>query len=60
MFNADECGLFFKLMADKSYVFKGEKCQGGKLSKEMVTVLVAANADGSEKLPLLMLGKRCV
>ena len=24
VFNADECGLFFKLMPDKSYVFKGE------------------------------------
>lgn len=57
VFNVDECGLFFKLMPDKSYVFKGEKCHGGKLSKERVTVLVAANADGSEKLPLLMLGK---
>ncbi|UYV84636.1 hypothetical protein LAZ67_X002928 [Cordylochernes scorpioides] len=30
---------------------------GGKLSKERVTLLVGANMDGSEKLPLLMIGK---
>ncbi|UYV80666.1 hypothetical protein LAZ67_19001323 [Cordylochernes scorpioides] len=37
--------------------FKHEKCHGGKLSKERVTLLVGANMDGSEKLPLLMIGK---
>jgi len=31
VFNADELGLFFKLMPDKSLVFKHEKCHGGKL-----------------------------
>ncbi|KAK9720512.1 Tc5 transposase DNA-binding domain [Popillia japonica] len=31
IFNADEFGLFFKLMPDKSYVFKGETCHGGKI-----------------------------
>ena len=30
---------------------------GGKHGKDRVTVLVAANADGSEKLPLLVIGK---
>ena len=32
-------------------------CHGVKLSKERVTVLVGANSDSSEKLPLLMIGK---
>ncbi|KAK9719728.1 CENP-B N-terminal DNA-binding domain [Popillia japonica] len=40
IFNADEFGLFFKLMPDKSYVFKGETCHGGKASKEKLTVLM--------------------
>ena len=44
-------------MLDKSFMFKDEKCHGGKLSKEGVTVLVDANSYGSEKLPLLMFGK---
>jgi hypothetical protein len=36
---------------------KGEKCFGGKKSKERVTALVGANMDGTEKLPLLVIGK---
>ncbi|KAK9680017.1 hypothetical protein QE152_g39489 [Popillia japonica] len=55
IFNADEFGLFFKLMPDKSYVFKGETCHGGKASKERLTVLACANSDGSEKLRLLVI-----
>lgn len=32
-------------------------CVGGKKSKERITVLVGANMDGSDKLPLLVIGK---
>jgi hypothetical protein len=35
----------------------GEKCHGGKLRKGKITVVVAANMDGSEKLPLLVIGR---
>jgi hypothetical protein len=59
VFNADEFGLFFKLMPDKSFVCKDEKCSGGKLSKERLTVLLCSNSDGSEKLPPLVIGKSC-
>jgi hypothetical protein len=57
IFNADETGLFWRLLPNKTLCMKGETCTGGKLSKERVTVLVAANMDGSEKLPLLVIGK---
>lgn len=57
IFNVDETGLFFKCTPDKTLAFKNEKCHGGKLSKERVTLLVGANMDGTEKLPLLMIGK---
>lgn len=57
IFNADEFGLFFKLMPDKSLVFKREKCHGGKLSKERLSVLACTNATGSQKLRLLVIGK---
>lgn len=57
IFNVDETGLFFKCTPDKTLAFKDEKCHGGKLSKERITLLVGANMDGSEKLPLLMIGK---
>lgn len=57
VFNADETGLFFKCLPDKTLTFKNEKCFGGKHSKERITVMVGANMDGSEKLKLLVIGK---
>lgn len=57
IFNVDETGLFFKCTPSKTLAFKGEHCSGGKLSKERVTILVGANMAGTEKLPLLMIGK---
>lgn len=57
IFNLDETGLFWKLLPNKTMEFKGERCTAGKKSKERLTVLVGANMDGSEKLPLLVIGK---
>ncbi|KMZ76545.1 hypothetical protein ZOSMA_10068G00010, partial [Zostera marina] len=57
VFNVDETGLFWRLMPDKTMTFKGDKCSGGKKSKERITVLVGSNMDGSEKIPLLVIGK---
>ena len=37
--------------------FKGELCHGGKNSKERLTVLLCYNADGSEKLTSIVIGK---
>ena len=57
IFNADETGLFFKVLPNKTFAFKNELCIGGKVSKERVTVLLCANFDGSEKLTPLVIGK---
>ncbi|KAK8771219.1 hypothetical protein V5799_025538 [Amblyomma americanum] len=57
IFNADETGLFFKLLPAKTITYKDDKCTGGKRSKERVTVMVVANMTGSEKLPLFVVGK---
>lgn len=57
IFNCDETALFFKALPDKTITFKGDPCTGGKRSKERVTVLVAANMTGTERLPLLVIGK---
>lgn len=57
VFNADETGLFFNLLPDKSYVVKGDSCHGGKMSKLRLTVLLCCNSDGSEKLTPLVVGK---
>lgn len=34
IFNGDEFGCFFKLLPNKTYAFKNDKCKGGKSSKE--------------------------
>ncbi|XP_060658136.1 tigger transposable element-derived protein 4-like isoform X2 [Drosophila nasuta] len=57
IFSAAETGLFYKLTPDKTLQFKGEKCTEGKLSKERITLLVAANMSGNLKKPLLVIGK---
>jgi centromere protein B len=36
---------------------QGKKCHIGKLRKDRITVLVVASMDGSEKLPILVIGR---
>ncbi|UYV84853.1 TIGD4 [Cordylochernes scorpioides] len=57
IFNADETGLFWRLLPDKTLHFKGETCTGGKASKERITILLCCNMDGSEKMQPLVIGK---
>jgi hypothetical protein len=57
IYNADETSLFYKLLPNRTLAFKGQKCTGGKLSKERLTLLLCANFDGSDKYPLLVIGK---
>jgi hypothetical protein len=57
VFNADETGLYWRLLPDKTHAVVGEKCTGGKLSNERVTALVCANMSGTEKRPLFVIGK---
>ncbi|KAJ1520378.1 hypothetical protein ONE63_003513 [Megalurothrips usitatus] len=57
IFNADEFAVFINLLPDKSMVAPGEDTHGGKQSKARVTCLIGSNADGSEKLTPLIIGK---
>lgn len=57
VFNADETALFFRALPDKTVTFKGDACIGGKKCKQRITVLLAANMTGTERLPLLVVGK---
>ncbi|GFU97726.1 tigger transposable element-derived protein 6 [Trichonephila clavipes] len=57
IFNTDETGLFFKCLPEKTFTFKKEKCHRGKHSKERLTILLAVNMDGSEKITPLVIGK---
>lgn len=57
VFNLDETGLFYRLLPEKTLTFKGDSCQGGKKSKERLTVLLGANMTGTEKIEPLVVGK---
>ncbi|UYV79666.1 TIGD4 [Cordylochernes scorpioides] len=57
IYNIDESGLFYKCLPDKTLTFKGDTCSGTKRSKERITFLAGTNMDGSDKLPLLVIGK---
>jgi hypothetical protein len=57
IYNADETGLFFNLQPSHTLDFRGNPCHGGTKSKQRVTVLLACNADGTDKLPPMVIGK---
>lgn len=56
IFNADETGLFYRALPDKTLSKKGDECKGGKLAKERITVMLCCSASG-EKLKPLVIGK---
>ena len=57
IYNADETGLFFQLMPDRTLEFKTVDCHGGKQSKERITGLVLSNMSGTDKVPLFVFCK---
>ena len=56
IFNADEFGLFYQCLPNKTLHLKGEKCSGEKHSKTRLTGLAAGNAYG-ERLPIFVIEK---
>ncbi|XP_062055045.1 tigger transposable element-derived protein 4 [Lepus europaeus] len=57
VFNIKETGLLYRMLPTNTFAFKGETCSVGKLYKDRVTLVIGTNMDGSEKLPLLVIGK---
>ncbi|XP_010626225.1 tigger transposable element-derived protein 4 [Fukomys damarensis] len=57
VFNVKETALLYRMLPTNTFAFKGETCSVGKLCKDRITLVVGANMDGSEKLPLLIIGK---
>ena len=57
IFNADETRLFYNLQPSKTLTYKGDSLHGGTKSKQKVAVLLGCNANGTEKLPPLVIGK---
>jgi len=62
IFNCDETGLFWKGLPDRTLATKKDKCKGGKLAKERLTVLLTVSAVGEKLQPLIIwrsLNPRC-
>lgn len=58
IYNADESGLFWRMLPHKTLAHGGEKsAPGRKSSKERITFMPCANASGSHKMKLFVIGK---
>ena len=57
IFIAHETGLFFRCTPDRMLPYVGERCCGGRLAKERLTVMLVCNMTGTEKLPLVVVGR---
>jgi hypothetical protein len=55
VFNIDEIGLCWRLEADNSLAT--HQLEGRKINKERITLVICANSDSSEKIPLTIIGK---
>ena len=56
IYNADEFGIFYQCLSNKTFHLKSDRCPGGKQSKTRITGLAAANAVG-DILPMFVIGK---
>ena len=56
IFNADETGLYYRALPNKSMTVKGQTNRGGKNSKERLSVLLCCSATG-EKIKPFIIGK---
>lgn len=58
LYNADESGLYYRMLPNKTFVAATEKtAPGRKSAKERVTFMLCANADGTHKTKVLVIGK---
>ena len=54
IYNADETGLYFRALPNRSMVIKGDPRKGIKTSKEWITVLLACSAASERQTPLVI------
>lgn len=55
VFNADEFGLYYR--RSPNVTIGPARMQGRKRSKDRITFLPCCNSDGTERLPLLVIGR---
>lgn len=54
IFNADECGLFWRRMPERTLTEKHDTVKGFKLSKERITILFCASMTGEKRTPVVI------
>ena len=54
IWNADETGLFWRALPNKSLSMKKGRCKGGKYAKQRITVLLIVNALGEKEPPIII------
>jgi len=59
VYNGDETGLFFRVLPSKTLTVRGDKCTGGKLSKERRTLFICANMAGEIEKPIVIGKSAC-
>ena len=57
IFNCDETGLYYKMLPQRTLTSMHTEPSGTKKPRERVTINACANASGSIKLPLQMIGR---
>jgi hypothetical protein len=57
IYNADKTGVFYNMTPNSTFKFKGEKCVGGKMLKNRLTVLMCVNMTGTDKKRRFVIGK---
>ena len=57
IYNADETGLFWRALPDKTLKLKGQSCKTGVKSKQRVTALLVSNVNGTGKKVLDVIWK---
>jgi hypothetical protein len=57
LFNTDETAFNFRELPKKTISSRGVRVSGSKVSKDRMTVVLTANADGTERFPMLVINK---
>jgi len=57
VFNVDETGLYWCAIPDGTLSFQSVEAPGSKVANDRMTLFLACNMDGNEKLVPLVLGK---
>ncbi len=57
VYNADETGLYYRATPDGSLAYAHQSLVGSKKAMDRITVLCCCNATGTDKRPLLVIGK---